>query len=116
MMRLTRRNFVKVGAVAAAVSGPQARLLASGKTELFVYDSKLKESARVASIATVPLLDIAAQQKCNMRALRTALPKGEIAGLTRWSDYVLVRGYAEEQGKRIKAERQRGALIEWRMG
>jgi hypothetical protein len=115
MMRLTRRNFVKVGAIAAAVA-PSARLLASAKTELFVFDSQLSESVRAASIAATPVLDIAAQQKSNMRALRTALPKGEIAGLTRWSDYVLVRGYAEEQGKRIKSERQRGHLIEWRMG
>jgi hypothetical protein len=114
MMRLTRRNFVKVGAAAAVVT-PSARLLATTKTELFVFDSQLTESVREANIASAPLLDIAAQQKSNMRALRSALPKGAIAGLTRWSDYVLVRGYAEEQGKRIKTERQRGHLIEWRM-
>jgi hypothetical protein len=116
MIRLTRRNFVKTGAVAASFTLPHTRLMAAMSPALFIFDSSLPESVRAAQGAGSALLDIAAQRPDAMRQLRAKLPDGIIAGLTRWSDYVLVRGYAEEQGKRIQSERSRAGLIEWQMG
>jgi hypothetical protein len=113
-MRVSRRRFVSGGAAAAAALAATP-VRARGRIVLFVYDSRAPLSARAARGSAAPLLDVAEQDKANWRALRAPLPKGEIAGLTRWSDLVLVRGFAEEQGRRLKSERQRGGLFEWRM-
>jgi hypothetical protein len=112
-LRVSRRNFVASGAAAAALAS--TRVQARDRVALFIYDSRVPMSARAARRATAPLIDVAAQDGNNWRGLRAPLPVGPIAGLTRWSDLVLVRGFAEEQGRRLKAERQRGGLFEWRM-
>jgi hypothetical protein len=113
-MRINRRAFVKTGATAAALTALPARA-AMSDTALFVYDSRINASAARAAHFSGPKIDVAHMDAENWRSLRTALPQGRITGLTRWSDLVLVRGYGEEQGKRLKSERQRGSLFEWTM-
>jgi hypothetical protein len=51
----------------------------------------------------------------NWMTFRAPLPSGTIAGLTNWSDFVIARGYAEEQGRRLGFQRQQGQLFEWQI-
>ncbi len=41
--------------------------------------------------------------------------EGPVGGLTGWSDWVIVRGLLQEKGKRVKSQRQAGALFHWSM-
>jgi hypothetical protein len=111
-MRLSRRSFVKAGAVAgAAVSAP---VLAAGP-RLVIYDSGLARSRVFAKAQEGTRFDVSELHASRWHALRRPLPQGRIAGLTRWSDYVMARGFAEEQGRRLVSERRVWGLIAWEM-
>lgn len=59
--------------------------------------------------------DVAGLHAENWATFRAPLPAGTIAGLTNWSDLVIARGYAEEQRRRLRFERQLGHLFEWQI-
>ena len=106
-MRLSRRSFAKAGAAAMAVGVPT---LSDATEPLVVYDSRLTRSRFHALARPGPKLDLASEHP-RWPNLRAALPARPIHGLLRWSDYVLVRGYAEEQRRRVLSERRLGGLI-----
>jgi hypothetical protein len=110
---LTRRGFVGAGAAAAAMARVPV-LAASAAPVLVVYDSRLAGSRAFAAFAA-NAIDVAVQHPANWRALRRPLPPGRIAGLTRWSDYVVARGFAEEQRRRVVSERLDRGLVAWEM-
>jgi 3-oxoacyl-(acyl-carrier-protein) synthase len=110
-MRVSRRGFVKAGAAGAAVLGSHGAALAAGAPALLVYDSRLASSIAFAAASPCLAIDVAREHGRRWQALRGALPPGRIAGLTRWQDYVLVRGMAEDQRRRLVSERRVGNLI-----
>ena len=115
-MRLDRRSFVKASAAASAVAGAGTAARAAAQAPvLVVYDSRHPESRAFAEGEPAPRLDIAAEHGRMWRGLRTQLPAGKVVGLTRWSDLVIVRGYAGEQGKRLRHERKFGQFFVWEL-
>ena len=111
-MRLSRRTFAKAGVAAAAVGIPGI----VGATEpLTIYDSRIAQSRFHALRRPGAKLDLA-REHALWPTLRAALPDRPITGLLRWSDYVLVRGFAEEQRRRVRSERKLGGLIAFEIG
>ncbi|WP_298164736.1 hypothetical protein [Novosphingobium sp.] len=121
-MRTTRRGVLKGGALAGAVAAvPVAAQAAAGVaaevTAVIVYDSRLAESA---SFAGGRGIDLAA---VSLRDAHAALVgASRIEGLTRWSDWTVLRGLLEEQGLRRTVETRASAplsghdgLLRWSM-
>ena len=115
-MKLSRRSLIKAGAVASLAATGTARAMAGTSPALVIYDSRLPESRAFAALVSAPRIDVAHEDARFWKSLREAAPKGRIAGLTRWSDLVVVRGYLEEQGRRITTETRQGLLFRWDMG
>lgn len=111
-MRLSRRNFAKAGAAAIAVAVPG---IAGAAEPLVIYDSRIAQS-RFHALRTPGLKLDLAREHGRWPSLRAALPDRPIAGLLRWSDYVLVRGFAEEQRRRVRSEKKFGGLIAFEIG
>lgn len=84
--------------------------LAGAVEPLTIYDSRIAQSRFHALRAPGAKLDLAREEP-RWPTLRAALPARPITGLLRWSDYVLVRGFAEEQRRRVRSERRIGHLI-----
>ena len=116
-MKLTRRTLVKTGAAVAATGTLSVRAIAGGRPVLVVYDSRLLESAAFARAAGAVQIDVAAEDANFWRGLRARLPAGRVIGLTRWPDFVVARGWLEEQGKRLKLEERvaPGGLFRWEL-
>jgi len=113
-MKLTRRHFVKSGAVVTLVAGSGVSALAAQRRPaLVIYDSRLPRSLTYARTLPGPRLDIAHEDARLWRSLRDALPTGPVVGLTRWSDLVLVRGFAGDQRKRLRSHARDGGLFAW---
>ena len=113
-MKLNRRSLLKAGAL-ASLSGSAAARAATQSPALIVFDSRLPASRAFAARQAGARIDLAHQDAEFWRALRAASPEGRISGLTRWSDWVAVRGLLEEKGKRLRAERRTGLLFQWEM-
>ena len=115
-MRLDRRSFVKAGAAASAITGiGTAARAAALAPVLVIYDSRVPGSRAFADGHNAPRLDVAAEHGQRWRGLRATLPEGRVIGLTRWSDLVIVRGYAGEQGKRLRHQRKIGRFFAWEL-
>lgn len=123
-MNLGRRDFVKAGVSAAGAAGSlltapafaRASAARGAPPALVVYDSRLPASRAFAQSYDAPLLDVAHEHGSRWRGARARLPEGRIVGLTRWSDFVLMRGFAGEQLKRTRTERRLGDLRYWELG
>ncbi|MEI6641785.1 MAG: hypothetical protein WCL10_07080 [Novosphingobium sp.] len=117
-MRATRRGLLKGGALAGAAAAiPVAAGAAAGVVAVVVYDSRLAESA---SFAGGQGIDLA---RLSLREVQAALAGAtRVEGLTRWSDWTVLRGLLEEQGLRRRAETRASAplsghdgLLRWSM-
>jgi hypothetical protein len=116
-MRTSRRGLLKGGALAGAVAAVPVAVRAAEVAALVVYDSRLAESA---SFAGGQGIDLAAM---SLREAHAALAgAARVEGLTRWSDWIVLRGLLEEQGLRRTAETRASAplsghdgLLRWSM-
>jgi len=102
-MRLTRRTMLKGSAlVGSAAASPVIASAAARTAPLVVFDSRIPESSAFAAATSVePALDIA----LGLVGARNSLGKAQIVtGLTRWSDWTVIRGLLEAQGLRLKEE------------
>ena len=123
-----RRTMLKgVGLAGALAATPAAAAtmghgLGSAGATWLVYDSRIPESAHFAAQHSAQQrIDLAtAGDWANIRAGGPAA--GAVEGLTRWSDWVALRGAFEEQGLRLADERQspapmsgRDHLFRWAM-
>ena len=115
-MKLSRRSFVQAGAVGSLLAGSSVSAMATDTPTLVIYDSRIAQARAFAEAHTAPKLDIARQHGLRWRDVRASLPAGRIIGLTRWSDFVMVRGIAGEQGRRVLTERAVDALRLWELG
>lgn len=116
-MRTTRRGVLKGGALAGAVAAVPVAGRAAEVAAVVVYDSRLAESVSFAGgqgidLAATSLRDVHARLAGAMR----------VEGLTRWSDWTVLRGLLEAQGLRRSAETRLAAplsghhgLMRWSM-
>jgi TAT (twin-arginine translocation) pathway signal sequence len=114
-MSVSRRTILKgTAAIGAATALPV--VAASAKPSCTVIDSRIPASLLHAKNAAGPVIDIAHADATFWRSLRAA-PAGSVTGITRWSDFVMIRGFLEEQGKRLRDETHDPAreLFRWTM-
>jgi hypothetical protein len=106
-MSVSRRTLLKgAGALGAASAIPFA---GSSKIPLLaLYDGRLPEARAFAATARrrgLRAIDVAAPGASVWHIARQELDRpGAIIGLTGWSDWVILRGLMEEQGKRLRHE------------
>lgn len=114
-MRTDRRGVLKGGALAGvAVAVPVGARAAEA---LVVYDSRLAESANFGGRQGIDLARVSLREAHGLLANAV-----QVEGLTRWSDWTVLRGLLEEQGLRRTAETRLQAplsghdgLLRWSM-
>jgi hypothetical protein len=114
-MKLNRRTLLKAGAAAAATTAAPLAVAAGKAPVLLVFDSRIPASLLSRSNSLAPAIDVAREDALLWRGLRNAALTGTIIGHTRWSDFVVVRGLLEEQGKRLVSQTRKGNLFQWEM-
>lgn len=118
-MSVTRRSVLQGVLVAAATAGAGQALagtaLAGTPVPLIVFDSRLPQSRAWSNDYSSRSIDVAHEHAHFWRNLRAGIPEGPVHGLTRWSDFVLVRTLLEEKGFRLLRQARRGDLFQWEM-
>ena len=117
---IERRTMLKGGGVLAAASllpVAGASAAAAGEAATILYDADLPRAAELARGETGKAVALVGDRVRFWRDRMTDV-RGPVAGFTSWSDYVLMRGLAEEQGMRIRREVDfsptvTGTLIGW---
>jgi hypothetical protein len=112
MSSVTRRALL--GGV-AGVSGLAVvpKVFSDTSPALHVFDSRLKATHRIARAVH----DIADEDASLWRASRQLRlsPGDRITGITRWSDWIALRGLLSEQGLRTRALSVDGVIASWEM-
>ncbi len=121
MTGISRRTILRgSAAVSGAFALPQVALSKSStQPDIFIYDGRLAASRFAAAQGkAASCIDVASCDDERWVSLRS-LKRGQkrVEGLTRWSDWVIVRGYLEEAGLRAQREDMlsEGRLISWEM-
>jgi hypothetical protein len=104
---VSRRAVLKgASALGAATALPMA--VTAKQPVLAVYDSRLPESRLFAVTqrrSGIRVIDIAQGGRALWTVAQQDIPaSGTIIGMTGWSDWVVLRGLMEEQGKRLTHE------------
>lgn len=121
-MRVSRRSMLKGGAIAgSALAMPAAATaIEAGALPVVVFDSRIPESAAFAATqGALRQIDLAAGLEAGWRELGDP---ARVVGLTRWSDWTVLRGALEEKGLRAGHEARspapmsgRDHLFRWTM-
>jgi hypothetical protein len=115
-MMLTRRALLASAVLASTLStGGAAEGRRRVPRTLLVFDSRLPLSRAWLGSNAGNSIDVAHEQANRWSQLRCSAPVGRVAGLTRWSDYIQVRGALEQKGKRLRLEARSGGLFYWEM-
>jgi len=116
-MMLTRRALLASAVLASTLSTGAAAAGRRGAPggALRVFDSRLPLSRAWLGSNTGNSIDVAHEQANRWSQLRNSAPAGRVTGLTRWSDYIQVRGALEQKGKRLRLEARSGGLFYWEM-
>ena len=110
-MRTTRRGLLKGSALAGAAAAiPVVAQAAAIGPARVVFDSRLAESADYGrAAAAVQRIDLA---EMSLRAVHKTLSgASRIEGLTRWSDWTVLRGLLQADGLRSTSEVRLVALL-----
>lgn len=114
MTRISRRGVLKGGALAGAAAVlPLA--VRRAEARVLVYDSRIEASQEFAAGQGI---DIAQGMLTARRALANLPRCASVVGLTRWSDWVGLRGMLQDRGFRTEAEAHAPgspALFRWSM-
>ena len=114
MSALGRRDFLAVSGAALAGAAVGGAALASPVPVIAVHDSRIADSARFAARAVAQgwhTFDVSGQHDTFWKAAREhAFDAKEISGLTRWSDWVALRGHLGERGFRVAREERLDTL------
>jgi hypothetical protein len=111
-MRVTRRSMLKGSALAGAIAATPAVAAMTAPAPLVVFDSRIPESAAFAKSQGSGLrLDLADGTAKVARAID--FPQA-VTGLTRWSDWIALRGIMEAQGLRLSEETRTAAPLSGR--
>ena len=112
-MILSRRQFVATGALASLAAGVTINGLMKPSASLVVYDGRIPESRAFANSHSAFSIDVADEHMQRWRSFRSSAVDGRWVGLTRWSEFILVRGFAAEQRKHVSSHEFVGRLIAW---
>jgi hypothetical protein len=109
-MRIDRRGLLKGSALAGAAVTIPAIAATPAIPAIVVFDSRLAESAHLGgTLAVERRIDLAAM---SLRAAHQSMAEaGRIDGLTRWSDWVVLRGLLEDDGLRCASETRLAAPL-----
>jgi hypothetical protein len=100
-----------------------AAAAATGQT--VIIDSRLPEArAFLKSVRAAKIIDLARTDKSLWHLVRDDVSTpGRVSGLTGWSDWVVLRGLFEEQGKRVRRDERithigarMSTPFQWEMG
>lgn len=109
-MRFDRRAMLKGSALVGAAATIPAFAATAAIPALEVFDSRLAESAHLGGIIAVERrIDLAEVPLRN--AHQAMAGAGRIEGLTRWSDWVVLRGLLEADGLRLASEARLAAPL-----
>lgn len=114
-MKLSRRTMIKSGTGIAVLTSVRGAAAFTDSPALVIFDSRSAASTAFARRYSATRIDVAREDENFWRTLRGTTPAGTIIGLTSWSDLVVVRGFLEEQGKRLKSETRARDLFRWTM-
>ncbi len=111
MLTMKRRDMLLGGAASIALPYGAAhadKYAASSKPYVTVYTPSLPRAQGLANKNAGPAdrVEPLTGDIVSFYKMRLAAHRGAIHGYTNWSDYVLLRGLAEEQGLRLRAEAQ----------
>ena len=111
-MRVSRRAMIKGSALAGAAVATPAMAVMAKAAPLVLFDSRIPESVAFAATQS-PLrkIDLAAGTAEAARAINCP---HAVTGLTRWSDWVALRGVMEAQGLRLSEEIRAAAPLSGR--
>ncbi len=120
-MQVSRRAMLKGGALATSAIALPALAMEMQAVPLVIFDSRIPESLAFASTQVgLRSIDLAQGTEAAWRALGNP---SHVTGLTRWSDWTVLRGALEEQGLRADKESRTSAplsgrehLFRWSMG
>lgn len=115
-MRTDRRGVLKGGALAGVAAAMPVAAQAA-EAMIVVFDSRLAESASFGGGQGIDLARVSLREAHGLLAGAV-----RVEGLTRWSDWTVLRSLLEEQGLRRRAETRMGAplsghdgLLRWSM-
>lgn len=111
-MRVSRRSMLKGSALAGAVAATPAMAAMTQPVPLVVFDSRIPESAAFAtSHGGADMIDLA---HGTARAARAIKSPPAVTGVTRWSDWIALKGIMEAQGLRLTEETRAAAPLSGR--
>ncbi|MCW6533539.1 hypothetical protein [Sphingomonas lycopersici] len=118
-MIIDRRQALTGLIAGAALSGAPAARAARGAQTVIVADLRLPAVRQLtAGYRPARLIDLSAAHADLWREMRGFVPGGaRVIGVTRWSDWIAVRGLLIERGLRVRAERPLAAAraFSWEM-
>ena len=120
-MELDRRGVLALGGAAVAAAPALGALPAGRGSAVLIFDPASVEARALAAPAKGYRLVALTGDPVRLWRDGLAEHRGPVAGLTRWSDYLVLRGLAEEGGLRLRSEERvatgRGPLlVRWQMG
>jgi hypothetical protein len=121
---MTRREFVvgasAVGAVLCVGSSAVMAMPVAGETEpeILLFDPEHAEACRkvgegISGCRTLAV--VGDRVRFARQFFSGAAVPSRVAGLTSYSDYILLSGCAAEHGYRVVAETARSALVQWKV-
>ncbi len=101
-MRVSRRAMLRGGALAGSALAVPALAVEAQRLPVIVFDSKIAES-----VAFVATQNGSRSIDLGDGGVMGGIPQGNpryVTGLTRWSDWIVLRGLLEERGLRTTEE------------
>jgi len=107
-VQLDRRTALIAGVAFAAgtLTGAASAATRQSQATVLLFDPAVQEARALAGAANGPRLVAVAGDPMRLWRQKLAGNTGPIRGITRWSDYLVLRGLAEEQGLRVRREEQ----------
>jgi hypothetical protein len=122
--QLSRRGLLKLGGTMALLSSwtvnatTSAALVAgiepipaNSVKFLWFFDPEVGSST--IPKCTTQALNVKDERASEWRCLRASKSVDHAAGITRWSDFLIVRSYLEERGMRLQELQARGPMFYW---
>ena len=112
-MKVSRRKVLVSGAMLAGTLPVSVRALGTAGATVSVFDSRSKPSCAWAETRTGPTIDVAQAPHELWKCLQDVPAESVIAGSTRWSDFLVVRGQLRATGLRLRHLSQHHGIVEW---
>lgn len=113
---LTRRGFLTAGSAALLLAGSGAATAADAHSRtVWIYDPTLGAAADTDENLFATAISVAKEKQTAWRELRALDRFDAAAGVTSWSDLLIIRGQLELSGMRLVESVARGPGFHWVM-